>query len=163
MVCDSVSPLLKQTVMIIDNLKSSALYEHINPYFKQAFDYLKSLDINQLEAGKTVLDGDNLIFNVSDTNLKTIDNAKLEVHDKYIDIQVPITQAEGFGWMHRSELKEETAPYNSEKDIQFFEDKAKLFFTLQPGDFAIFFPEDGHAPCIGEGAIRKIVIKVKVA
>lgn len=149
--------------MIIDNLKSSALYEHMNPYFKQAFDHLKSIDIYSLEAGKTVLDGDNLIFNVSDTNLKTVDNAKLEVHDNYIDIQVPISQPEGFGWTHRSELSQEKAPYNPEKDIQFFEDQAKLFFTLQPGDFAIFFPEDGHAPCIGEGPIRKIVIKVKVA
>ncbi|NDW17532.1 DUF386 domain-containing protein [Dysgonomonas sp. 216] len=149
--------------MIIDNLKSSARYEHMNPYFKKAFDYLKSLDFSKIEVGKVILDGENLIFNVSDSTLKTEENAKLEVHDKYIDIQMPVSKVEGFGWLHRSDLKQESAPFNTEKDIQFFEDKAQTYFDLQPGSFAIFFPDDAHAPCIGNGTIRKIVVKVKVA
>ena len=148
--------------MIIDNLKNSELYEHLNPYFKKAFDYLKSIDFSSLESGKTELDGKNLIFNVSDSNLKNRENAKPEVHNEYIDIQMPVSCAETFGWLHRSELQFESAPFNKEKDIQFFEDKPKTFFELQPGNFVIFFPEDGHAPCIGEGTVRKIVIKVKV-
>ena len=34
--------------------------------------------------------------------------------------------------------------------------------TLVPGEFIIFSPEDGHAPLIGEGEIKKIIIKVVV-
>jgi len=135
----------------------------MNPLFKKAFDYLKSLDLSKIEVGKTQLEGTDLVFNVSDSNLKTVENAKLEVHDKFIDIQMPVSTAEGFGWLHRSDLKKEAAPFNTEKDIQFFEDKAETYFTLQPGNFAIFFPDDAHAPCIGTGTVRKIVIKVKVA
>ncbi|MBR3398726.1 MAG: YhcH/YjgK/YiaL family protein, partial [Prevotella sp.] len=32
----------------------------------------------------------------------------------------------------------------------------------QPGEFAIFFPQDGHAPCISqEEGIKKAIFKVK--
>ena len=37
-----------------------------------------------------------------------------------------------------------------------------LFATLQPGEFAIVYPEDPHAPVIGEGKIRKLIGKVKL-
>lgn len=37
-----------------------------------------------------------------------------------------------------------------------------MFFQLTNTQFAIFFPEDVHAPMIGEGNIKKLVIKVKI-
>ncbi|GAB6012409.1 NanQ anomerase/TabA/YiaL family protein [Viscerimonas tarda] len=148
--------------MIIDHLKNSAQYEQLNPLFKKAFDYLKSLDFSKIEAGKIQLEGADLYVSISNSNLKTKENAKLEVHNNYIDIQLPVSKAEGFGWIGRNELAQESAPYNTEKDIQFFDDKPKTYFNLEPGNFAIFFPEDGHAPCVGEGAVLKIVVKVRV-
>lgn len=148
--------------MIVDNLKSASAYESLNPYFKKAFEYLKSLDFSKLEPGKIELDGKNLFVSISNSTLKTKETAKLEVHNNYIDIQMPVSKAEGFGWIHRSELKKEAAPFNTEKDIQFFEDKPETYLTVSPGNFAIFFPEDGHAPCVGEGEVLKIVVKVKV-
>ena len=33
---------------------------------------------------------------------------------------------------------------------------------MQPGEFAIVYPEDPHAPVIGEGKIRKLIGKVKL-
>ena len=33
--------------------------------------------------------------------------------------------------------------------------------TVVPGEFVIFFPQDVHAPCIGDGSsMHKIIIKV---
>ena len=46
--------------------------------------------------------------------------------------------------------------YNPEKDVRYFHDAADTYFQLTDGQFAIFFPEDVHAPMIGEGVIRKI-------
>jgi YhcH/YjgK/YiaL family protein len=148
--------------MIIDRLGNSALYESLNPLFKKAFDYLKSLDLTKIEAGKTSLEGNDLYVSVSNSNLKDKENAKLEVHNNYIDIQLPVSKAEGFGWIGRKKLKKETAPYDAEKDILFFDDQPQTYFSIEPGNFAIFFPEDGHAPCIGEGSVMKIVVKVKI-
>jgi beta-galactosidase beta subunit len=35
-----------------------------------------------------------------------------------------------------------------------------MYFDLHVGQMAIFLPEDGHAPMIGEGKIKKCIVKV---
>lgn len=146
--------------MIIDSLENSARYEPLNPYFKQAFDFLRNTDCSQLEAGKILLEDNNLYVTVSHTRLKNKPDAKLEVHDKYIDIQLPVSTAESFGWKNRTHCHDLTSAYNPEKDIAFYGDPPTTWFTLQPQEFVIFFPEDAHAPCVGNGDIRKIILKV---
>ena len=45
--------------MILDSLENSIHYESLNPYFKQAFDYIKNTDWSQVKPGKIELDGKN--------------------------------------------------------------------------------------------------------
>ena len=147
--------------MILDSLKNAELYYGMHPLFKEAFEYLKSVDFLKTEIGRTELKGKDLFVIVSDSDMKTEGDAKMEVHNKYIDIQLPVSKPETYGWKARGELKEEREPFNEEKDIQFFFDKGTTLVTGVPGDFTVFFPQDGHAPCIGEGKIRKVVVKIK--
>ncbi|MDR0547777.1 MAG: YhcH/YjgK/YiaL family protein [Dysgonamonadaceae bacterium] len=148
--------------MIIDSLKNAAAYESLHPYFKPAFDFIRNSDLTQLAAGKQVIITDKLIVNISETNLKNPPDAKLEVHNQFIDIQIPVSTAESFGWKQRETCENSTQAYNAEKDVAFFGDAPSTIFTLQPNEFVIFFPGDAHAPCIGEGTIKKIIIKVLV-
>jgi beta-galactosidase beta subunit len=37
-----------------------------------------------------------------------------------------------------------------------------MYSELTNGQFVIFFPEDVHAPMIGDAEIKKLVIKVKI-
>lgn len=148
--------------MIIDSLKNTAQYEQISPLFKKAFEYIKTLDFANLEKGRTELDGDNLFVMVNESELKEKSLAKLEVHNSYADIQIPVSKAETFGWSSRTDLKNAVEPFDSKKDIQFFTETPNSYIAINPGDFAIFFPEDGHAPCVGEGKIIKIIVKVKI-
>lgn len=148
--------------MIIGSLKNTERIEAMNPHFKKVFDYLKSHDLTTIPPGKIDIDGENAWINVSEVQGKEKSAAKIESHDKYIDIQLPLIGRETFGWQARELLKQEKdGGYNEEKDITFYADEAVLFFTLSVGEFVLFFPEDGHAPCIGEGTIRKVVIKIK--
>lgn len=148
--------------MILDKLENSGKYEHLHPLFKQAFDYLKSIDFSKAEPTKTELKGKDLFVMVSDSDLRAADNAKPEAHHKYIDIQLPISRPETFGWKARQDLTHPIGNFDEEKDIQFFDDKTETQITVLPGNFLIFFPEDGHAPCIGEGQVRKVVVKIKI-
>jgi YhcH/YjgK/YiaL family protein len=78
-----------------------------------------------------------------------------------IDIQIPLDVAETFGYTPLCRLPE--TPYNAEKDITKYEGMAESFIECQPGMFAIFFPQDGHAPCISMAPeIKKAIFKVKV-
>ena len=148
--------------MILDSLGNVGLYESINSRFKMAFDFLRNTDLLALPIGKIELDGSDLFVNVVDIIGKTAENARMETHNNYIDIQIPVTAAETMGWIAGNKLNQVTDPYNVEKDITFFADKASNFIKVQPFEFAIFFPEDGHQPGISEGQYKKIIIKVRV-
>ena len=148
--------------MILDSLKNSALYENVNPRMKKAFALIASTDWTTMEPGIHELDGKDIYVNVMERELKQKPDAKLEVHNEYIDIQVLISgREESFGWSERRDLKLPQGEFDAGKDIQFFDDVPQTYYTLRPGQFTVLFPEDGHAPMVGEGTMRKIIVKVR--
>ena len=78
-----------------------------------------------------------------------------------IDIQYCIRGQETLGWKPRQQCVDPKGDYNEEKDVLFYNDIPDMFFGLKENQFAIFFPEDVHAPMIGEGNIKKLVMKVR--
>ena len=148
--------------MILDNLANADKYISLHPRFAKAFEYIKQLDFTNLEVGKTEIDGRDLHAAVSAKEGTTAEVAKFECHNLYIDIQVCPSGTEKLGWKPRHKCVEPVDVYNAEKDVTFFKDKPDTYFDFHAGDFAIFFPEDVHAPMIGEGIVKKLVIKVKI-
>ncbi|MBO5272751.1 MAG: YhcH/YjgK/YiaL family protein [Muribaculaceae bacterium] len=86
----------------------------------------------------------------------------LEAHRQYIDIHVPISSEETIGWASLKHLRNITKEYNTENDIEFYGDEPQSYLTVYPGQCAIFFPEDAHAPNIGIGRHKKLCIKIAV-
>lgn len=149
--------------MIVDNISSCNEYAKMNERFALAFDFIKNNDLNTLPAGRYEVDGDKVyVMVVEDVALKTKEVAALEVHNKYIDIQLPISCNEAYGWMARTDCKTIKTELNEAKDIMFYADSAVNYIDVKPGEFVIFFPQDAHAPLVGEGKIKKCVIKVLV-
>lgn len=146
--------------MILDSLKNSERIENLHPSFKQAFDYIKSTDFSKMTDGKYEIDGQKIFVSVASIEGKEKKDAAIETHNKYIDIQMPLLGVEKIGWKAGCELQEESVPYNEEKDITFYVDRPTAFSKIYPGQFAIYFPEDGHAPGIGRGSIRKVIVKI---
>lgn len=147
--------------MVIDRLENIEKYVSLNHLFAQAIDFLKKNDLNALEVGKTELIEEELIVNVAQTKPKTKEEAKLETHIEFIDIQVPLSGTETMGYTPAKDCIPANAPYNAEKDITFFEGLAESYIDIKPGMFAIFFPQDGHAPGITPDGVKKVIIKVK--
>ena len=147
--------------MVINIIGNSERIESLNPYFKAVFDYIKTHDLAGMPVGRVDIDGEDAFIKIEDARGRSVEEAVYERHDKYIDIQMPLLVSESYGWKAKSRLGEASASYNEEGDYTFYKDKVEGVFTLSPGEFVIFFPEDAHAPCIGEGVIRKMVAKVK--
>jgi len=148
--------------MIIDKLENLKLYASLNPLFPKVLEFLQQHDLNTLEEGKHEIVGKDLFVNIQVAKGKTPEAAVIETHDKMIDIQIPISAPETYGYTQRDQLPKET--YNAEKDITKIPDlAADSYVTCLPGMFAIFFPQDGHAPCIaGVPEIKKAIFKVSV-
>lgn len=149
--------------MILDSLKNSASYYSLHPRLAKAFGYIAQTDWTALEAGTHELEGRDIFVNVMDVELKRPADAKLEVHDAYLDIQVLVRgEKEDFGWSERADVREPLGDFDEQKDIRFFDDVPQTRYTMRPGQFTLLFPEDAHAPMIGEGSIRKIIVKVRL-
>ena len=146
--------------MILSQLQDSSRYESLHPLFKQAFDYIKANDLSKVEPGRIEFDGANLFINVIDTQLVPAQQQKLEMHRKYIDIHVPLTQAEQIGYKHIAYLGESEAPFDEAGDYALYADPNVCWTLVRPGEFLIVYPEDAHAPLVGEGAQRKLIVKV---
>ena len=146
--------------MILDTLENLGNYVSLNPLFSQVVDYINKTDLASQPEGKVVINGEKLFFNYCVAKGKTKEEAKLESHDKMIDIQIPISSTEVMGYTPRNVLP--VNDYDSEKDLTFYDGLADHYITVHPGMFAIFFPQDGHAPCISENSeIRKVIFKVE--
>jgi biofilm protein TabA len=96
------------------------------------------------------------------------EEAKLEAHDTYADIQISIENSETIRWYPRGILTQKTA-YNEERDVLFFHPPAEKPSAVcnRPGRFSVFFPEDAHMPkLITDGtseSVKKAVVKVPVS
>lgn len=146
--------------MIIDSLENLTKYASLNPLFGKVVEYIQTHDLSQQPEGKQVIDGNDLFVNFSLAKGKTPTEAKLESHDVMIDIQIPLSCTETMGYTPRKDLPQQ--PYNAEKDISFYDGLAQQYIAVTPGMFAIFFPQDGHAPCIStEETIKKVIFKVR--
>lgn len=146
--------------MILDKIENLVKYASINPLFQKMVEYLNTTDVASQPEGKVLIDGTDLFVNYSVAKGKTIDEARIETHDKMIDLQMPLSGPETFGFSPRANLPE--AAYNAEKDITFYDGRAEKYITVQPGEFVIFFPQDGHAPCISDAEkIVKVIFKIK--
>ena len=99
-------------------------------------------------------------MNIAVANGKTEEEAVFETHRKMIDVQIPLDAPETYGYTPLCDLPE--VEYNEEKDITKYPGvKAETLVNCKPGEFAIFFPQDGHQPCIGTGTIHKAIFKIK--
>jgi len=148
--------------MIIDNLENLGKYVALNPLFADVIDFLENHDLQTMEPGKYPIKEKDLFMNLSLTKQRTKDTAFLETHIDMIDIQIPVSCAETFGYTPLSDLP--AFEYNAEKDITKYGDtKPQTYVTVNPGQMAIFFPQDGHAPCIIDAPeIKKAIFKVSV-
>jgi len=150
--------------MVIDKLSEINKYASLHPRFAKAIDYIVTNNLLIAEPGTILVDGEDIKAIIMEGNCvpKEESLAGFECHNTYIDIQIVLKGKETVSWRARTSCTMPKAEYSLEKDVLFYDDAPTLFFELQAGMFSIYFPEDVHAPMIGEGPIKKVVMKVRV-
>ena len=149
--------------MIVDRLTNYRCYPLGNAW-QLAFDFLLSLPPGA-EEKKYPLLGDDLFAIVMSYQTGSPENAEIEAHRKYLDIQAVITGEEGIGWSQVEALEIDT-PYDESQDAELYKRPAQglLRVDLFPGDFMALFPHDAHMPAImtqqGSVFTKKVVVKV---
>ena len=101
---------------------------------------------------------------VSEYETKTVNENGYEAHKKFIDIQYLLKGTEKNCSLPIEKLKV-TKPYKEEIDAAFYEAEIMTQdLILGDGYFAIYWPQDGHMPCLsvnGTVNVKKVVVKIK--
>ena len=146
--------------MILDILENAQRYCTLNQAFRKAFEFLSRPDLRELPPGKCEIDGDRIFALVSKGPGRKEEDALLEAHEKYIDIQLVLAGTDTMGWKPKSLCTQPTQGHERKSDMQYFADKPDAWLATQSGAFAIFFPEDAHMPSISPMHIHKVVVKI---
>lgn len=151
-------------MMVIDKIQNAALYYGLGSRFQTALEWLTQVDPATLIPGQRVeIDGDNVYATLAETETVLPEQARLEAHQNYADIQYLVSGLETVGYILEGPVQP-NAEYNPVKDVQFFAGQQDIL-TIRPGTFYIVWPQDFHAPKRAFDqpiSVRRIVVKVKL-
>jgi biofilm protein TabA len=157
--------------MILDTLTNADRYTRLHPSFARAFAYLREVDpaplISQAQGAerhstRDAIDGERMYVSFDSVQGRGREGARLEAHRRYIDIQFTINGSEEIGWKPLDECGVASVAYDDAKDVLFFSDRPDSWLSLPAGRFAIFFPNDAHAPLGGRGILTKAIVKIAI-
>lgn len=152
--------------MILCSIADSETYATLSPQIRLALKWINEhssevFDPGVIPIGKSPA-GNDIYVKIETPVLLPREKVMLEAHRNYIDIQLPIRGPEKMGWATTESMKLPRTDYDSSSDIIFYGDSATTIINVLPGQLAIFFPSDAHAPNIGLGNHKKIIVKVPV-
>ena len=149
--------------MILDSISKLETYVSCHSQFADAVTFLNKTNLQELPNGKHAINEKGAFVSVSEYETKDEKDCYVECHQKHIDIQIITKGEESIGYCMVDTCTSQ--PYDAEKDVQKLEGKVS-YFTITPRQFAIFFPHDGHKPCIRVDnkatTVKKIVFKIPV-
>lgn len=127
---------------------------------KTAYDFLCNTDLKDLPLGRYYFKN-SIYANVEEYETK--DRHQYESHRKYIDVQYIITGEENMLVDTLDHLTLKT-PYDALLDRTFyFSNDCRNETLVKENEYRIFYPEDGHMPCLINGEpsyVKKIVFKI---
>lgn len=153
--------------MILDHLEHAAMYRSLGPRIAAAMDYLKSTDFSKMVEGRYELDGDRLIAIVQRYETRPHSQVIWESHRRYVDVQYLVAGKEQMGYAKLCPTLTVKQPYDNDADAALYDVQGSLF-EVTPGQFAIFAPQDVHAPGLAAGSppqpgeVLKVVMKCRV-
>lgn len=148
--------------MIIDQLSNADRYRSLSRGIDAALTFLRTTDLDALQPGKHDLaDGLFAIVEKYDTKPAS-DDSIWETHRKMLDVQYIVAGQERMGWMALDERAQVKTPYDEASDKTFYQ-PGDDSVVVPAGSFAVFLPEDVHAPGLAvdqSAAVHKVVVKV---
>jgi len=148
--------------MIVDSLARASRYETFLPGLKAGFDFLARTDLARLENGRHEINDTQAFALVAREQGRGKENSLLEAHRKYLDIQYIIEGEDLIGWLPTASCRRVSSPYDAERDLEFFYDRPDTWLVLPAGMWAIFMPEDAHAPLATQSPVHKVIVKIAV-
>ena len=133
--------------------------------WKKVFSWLEAISPG-IAPGIHKIQGGDIHANAQGYDTLPASQCRYENHKRYIDVQYCIRGGEWIDCAPAGNLVPDGG-FDSEKDLQFFLPPPKMSpvvsLPMAPGNFAVFFPSDAHAPKRRDeinNSVFKVVVKI---
>lgn len=147
--------------MILGTLQYPSRYCGLGIGVQKALKFLAGCDFASMSPGRFDIEGDDLYMELVETATVSPASKLFEAHERYIDLHLTLSGEEWYGYAPVNNLKI-SEEYNSKEDITWYKGEG-VYFQVPKGQFALFFPEDSHKPCVtfrDPGIIKKLIVKI---
>lgn len=149
--------------MIYTEMKYLENYFGIGRHLDTAIQYLKSHSLEELKAGRTDVDGEDVFINRFGYETMAEEKAAFEAHEFYADIHLVLSGKEMIG-VTDMDLMTVTA-IDKVTDSVDCDGPVENRLCMAPGKVLIVLPEDAHKVKIaldGPERVEKAVVKVRM-
>ncbi len=151
--------------MIFDTIENGSTENFLkdSSALKEALNWIRSLGQDP-EEGTHYLRGEEMYGMIQSYETKDRSDRLWESHRKYVDLQYCLSGGEVIDWEKIEKLTPD-GDYMADKDAILYQktETPSVSLIMQPGRYALLFPEDGHRPGVIDGAhpgTKKVVVKI---
>lgn len=149
-------------VYVIDKLANIGQYASLSANFATAAAFLATGAFASLKPGRNEIDGENVFVNCDAPTYVLPADRTPEVHHRYFDIHVPLTDDEKIGLSAFDARAQGT--FDTAKDVGFYAQDVD-WHVIRLGEFCITWPITcAHAPAVTTDVVksaRKLIVKVR--
>ncbi len=154
--------------MLVGKTQSASSMKSYPAAVQNILEYLSELDHKSLATGRHELPGfepHQAWFVVLEYEKEPLAHFKPEVHKYHSDLQIVLEGSEIMAWSIDSGAHVEAEPYNSSRDLQYYQSEGieLNFIQATPDQFYLFTPDIVHITNIEDGneqPVRKLVVKI---
>ena len=149
--------------MIFGNIKNLKEYPFLEGQIKKCFAFVAEHDLVGFEKGKYKMEGEDLFVNVTEYTTAQEEECFWEAHKKYIDLHLMLCGQEqiDINFIQNMQVLE----YMDESDFLQLDGGKNCSVVLNPGDFLICYPSDGHRTAVAvekPESIKQAIFKIKI-
>lgn len=150
--------------MLVDQLKNASHYP-FGPAWDQVCAFLAGLT-PETPDGEYPLQGEEIFARVMTYHTRPPEEAILEAHRNYADVQSVLVGGEAMEWFPAATLEVATV-YDGERDAEFYRypGPGPARVTVAPGRIVLLLPGDAHMFALmvddTPAEVRKVVVKVR--
>lgn len=150
--------------MVYDKIENLEIYKGLSEDIYEGLKFLQQA-LPDIENGVHIINP-RVKAIVSDYETKSVNENGYEAHKKFIDIQYLLAGKEIVRCLpveYLSMIKQ----YDDTKDAAFYVEAGTAGQEMQLGNgyFAIYWPQDGHMPCLSVDhpeKVKKVVVKIEI-
>ena len=149
--------------MIYGNTQNLSDYTFLIPAIHKCFEFSLSHDLASFPKGRHTIDGDHIFVNIVEYETSPAEDRIWESHKRYLDFHLMLVGREQVDLNHTHNMS--VGEYQNHRDFLPMDGSKVCSLVLNPGDFLICYPSDGHRTGIAVSSpepVKKAIFKIQI-